>query len=259
MKNCIILLIIIVFFSGNATAQQFQMGPRIGPSISLANFGDKDAKDEFSALPKPGFIVGYSISFPLKDNFSFAVDANYSQKGRILRFYEGAWRNNVTYKYFETSMLLRKSFDTRIADNVKGNYFFNIGPNISYLLGGSGNVSTEAVSQPYKIVFNEFPTADFTKMYYNNINRWLFGLDVGTGLFAPITKYQDVLVEFRLLLGHTYFGREDSSSIELLGYKDNMKTNYRTLSITVTYIFEEDIKRSRKGKSTLDKKMKKSR
>lgn len=259
MKNIFFSLLLFALLTNELTAQQFQMGPRIGPLIGFTSFGDKEAKEEFSNFIKPGFIAGYMISFPLKDDYSFVVEANYAQKGRSIIFNEREWRNNVTYQHLESSMLLRKAFDMRIMDGVPGKAFANLGPNISYLLGGSGVVRTEAVSQSYTLVFDEFPTGDFSKMYYNNFNRWLFGLDLGVGFWAPVTRGQNIMTEFRFLFGHTYFGETDSAFIDLLGFKDNMKANYRVLSITLTYVFEQDLQKNKKGKSTLEKRLKKNR
>jgi hypothetical protein len=259
MKKSFAILFIICFSSVHVSAQQFQMGPRIGALIGFSSFGDKDVKEEFNSFIKPGFIAGYMISFPLKNDYSFAIDFNYVQKGRTLQFNEREWTNNVTYRHLEGSMLLRKAFDLTLADGVKGKSFFNIGPNISYLLGGSGIVRTSSVSQPYELVFNEFPTGDFSKMYYNNFNRWLFGLDIGTGFWAPITRNQLILTELRFLVGHTYFGQSDSAYIDILGFKDNMEANYRVISLTLTYVFEQDLQKNKKGKSTLEKRLKKMR
>jgi hypothetical protein len=259
MKNSFAILIILVLTGSQVFSQQFQMGPRIGALIGFSSFGDKDVKEEFNSFVKPGFIAGYMISFPLKNDYSFAVDFNYAQKGRTLKFDDREWTNNVTYNYLEGSMLLRKAFDLTLADGVKGKSFINIGPNISYMLGGSGVVRTSSVSQPYTLVFDEFPTGDFSKMYYNNFNRWLFGLDMGAGFWAPITKNQLILTELRFLLGHTYFGQADSAFIDILGFKDNMEANYRVISLTLTYVFEQDLRNSRKGKSTLEKRLKKIR
>ncbi|HMQ00497.1 MAG TPA: porin family protein [Cyclobacteriaceae bacterium] len=257
MKILKFLLVGLIISPLALSAQKFQVGPRIGPLLSFNNFGDNEARESFDTFIKPGFIAGVMVGFPLKDNFSFVVDANYAQKGRTLLFYERAWKNSVTHNHLEGSMLVRKAFDFEFSKGVPGKAFVNIGPNVSYLLGGSGSVSTVAVTQRYTIVFNELPTADFTKMYYNNFNRWMFGLDVGAGFSAPVSKDHQLLTELRFLFGHTYFGQEDSSYIDLLGFIDNMKANYRVISISLTYVIEQDLKNNRKGKSTLNRRLKK--
>ncbi len=101
-------------------------------------------------------------------------------------------------------------------------------------------------------------------MTYFNSNRWLFGLGIGVGARFPIKKYQHVIVELRFIHGHTYLGKKGTglpdvdpnqgySYIKILGYEDTLKTNIKTISLSIAYVFDLDIQRGRMGKSTFDK------
>src|SRR6267154_1557351 len=79
-------------------------------------------------------------------------------------------------------------------------------------------------------------------------------LDIGVGIDANITKTQRLHTELRFTYGHTYLGAKNSSShIEILGFEDNLQANLKTLSLTVSYMFDFDLKKSKMGKSTKDR------
>jgi len=151
-------------------------------------------------------------------------------------------------------MALRKSYDFQLRPDVRSQLFFNIGPNIEYWLNGKGNLGAGGDPTKYNIVFDQEPDADFTTNYYNEVNRWLFGIDFGVGMEAPITSTQKVLVEMRFTFGQTNLGKDDSSStIEILGFQDDLRMNMKTLSVSAAYIFGFDLKESKMGRSTKDK------
>jgi len=244
----------------HADAQNFSLGIKAGPTAAWANFPDADVRAQFNSGVKTGFLVGGVIEFPLKKRYSFTAEFAYAQKGRTVKFNDNTWKNNATYHFMDFSMALRRSYDVRIKKDVQSRLFFNIGPNIEYWLDGKGSVSTDAVSSPYTVVFDKQPDSNFNYNYLNNVNRWLFGLDVGVGVDANITKTQRLHTELRFTYGHTYLGTKNSSShIEILGFEDSLQANLKTLSLTVSYMFDFDLKKSKMGRSNKDKVIKRKR
>jgi hypothetical protein len=241
-------------------AQNFSLGIKAGVNSTWANFPDSDVRAQFSSGVKLGYTVGGVIEFPLKKRYSFTTEFAYAQKGRKVKFNDDTWQNNATYHFMDFSMALRRSYDVHIKKDVQSRLFFNIGPNIEYWMDGKGTVSTDAVSSPYTVVFNKQPDANFNFNYVNNVNRWLFGLDVGVGVDANITKTQRLHTELRFTYGHTYLGAKNSSShVEILGFEDSLQANLKTLSLTVSYMFDFDLKKSKMGRSTKDREIKKKR
>lgn len=153
-------------------------------------------------------------------------------------------------------MLLRQSFRLAWLKSVPSNWFINIGPHISHWLSGKGEVSAGG-SYRYNIVFGPQPQSpsspDFDKMYMQDVNRWLFGIGAGIGFNAFIRKSQYVHAELRFISGHTYFGTKTSATNRTLGFMDNMQANEKVISFTLSYTFDIDVQESRKGKSTIDK------
>jgi len=250
-----------LFFSSiQSVAQNFSLGLKAGPSITRAFFADKDAASDFKSKVKVGFSAAGVIQFPLKKQFAFVTEAGYAVKGRTISFNEDTWKNKATYQFVDLSMALRKSFNLQIKKNVPTRCFFNVGPNIEYWLNGKGKIITQALSTNYSVVFNKIPDGNIRNNYLTEVNRWFFGMDLGIGADANITKTQRVLVELRFTYGHTNMGKKNgNSTIDILGFEDNIKANFKTLTLSGCYFLDLDRRKSKFGKSTKDREIKRKR
>lgn len=260
-----------------AQRQQFTVGVKAGSTLSSTWFGDKDDKDLFTNSTKLGFFGAGLVNFPLKKNFSFQTEVGFSQRGRKVKFNEDTWVNDANYYFIDGSMLLRKAYPLQWAKNVRGSWFFNIGPKISYWLSGKGDVYTlteniddvtgaitidKGYSYPYKVKFEKEPEIpdgpDFNTMYLTDVNRWLFGLDMGIGVDAPTTALQRFVFEVRFTYGHTFYGNRGSAFNRTLGFTDNLRANEKIISFSIDYTLNKVLHEGQKGKST-NKDVKKSK
>lgn len=242
--------------------QEFSLGVKAGPLFSIGSFGEKEDKDIFSSGINPGYTTGVLVGFPLGKKYSMSSEAAYSKKGRKMKFNDDTWTNTANYKFVDLSLLLRRSFRFYIRKDVPTEWFVNLGPEVSYWLSGKGTIKAGGPGYDYEIVFNNAPDGSFDKMYVENANRWLFGLIVGTGFEVPMRGKQSLVVEFRFVSGHTFLSnaREfDKNNFPVLGFEDTMRMNLKTLSVSLSYVITQDIKESKKGKSTLDKEIKRKR
>ncbi len=265
------IIILTLLLSGvtRVYSQKFTVGVKAGATLSTSWFGDKDDKAQYTNSWKPGFFGAGLINFPLKKNFSFQTEAGFSQRGRKIKFNEDTWVNSANYHYLDASMMLRKSYPLQWSKNVRGSWFFNVGPKISYWLNGKGNIYTltenidpntgaikieKGYSYPYKVKFEKEPEVpdapDFNTMYLSDINRWLFGLDFGIGVDAPTTSLQRFVFEVRFTSGHTFYGNKNSAFNRTLGFTDNLRANEKIISFSVDYTLNRDLRDSKKGKST---------
>ncbi len=253
----------IIFFttvSTNAVAQNFALGVKAGPSINIGHFRDADLRDTYDNKFNFGFTGGGFISFPLKDKYTYLAEFAFTRKGKKLKFNNNEWTNTATFNFIDLSMALRKSYDFQLRPDVRSTIFFNIGPNIEYWLNGKGEIGIGGDPFPYTIVFDQEPDANFNNDYYNSVNRWLFGIDLGVGMDAPITATQRVFLEIRFTFGQTNLGKDDSTSyMEILGFQDDIRMNIKTLSLTAGYSFGFDLKESKMGRSTKDKVIKRKK
>lgn len=247
---CALLILVSIT---SAYTQKFTLGVKAGTTLSINSFGDKDDKDQFTNLWKPGIFGAGLINFPMKKNFSYQAEMGFSQRGRKIEFNERTWSNSATYYYLDLSMVLRKSYPLNWASDIQGTWFFNIGPRVSYWLNGKGTV-TSGGSYNYTLAFDtppEEPLApDFDKMYMTDVNRWLFGLDFGVGVDAPTRAMQKFVVELRFTSGHTYFGAQNGAFNRTLGFVDNLRANEKIISLSIDYTLTRELNQSKKGKST---------
>jgi hypothetical protein len=258
VQKLIFSVFISILFLLSAQAQEFTLGIKAGAHVSQSLFGDRDDGDFFDMNPVIGYQLSGIIGFPLKKNYSCIIEGGFSRHGRDVIFNEGSSKNVATYYYTDAALLLRRGFAVNLGKNVPSQIFVNVGPHINYWLSGTGRVgSTENEGSPYTVVFEQEPDlSQFDKMYLNNINRWLFGIDIGVGLQAPITQTQKLLVELRFTSGHTFYGDRNSATYSWVEFQDNLRANEKVLSLTAAYTFGFNIQKMRTGKSTKDKEVK---
>lgn len=257
----LMLLFILTFVTG-VQAQKYSLGVKGGASLTWPSFGDSEARDVFNRRLKPGFTAAILVGFPLKNNYDLYLEGGVSQKGRILTFNPGnSWQNNLTMQMVDMSMMLRRSFRFMLKKNTPSEGFINLGPEISYWMGSRGYIQVEdGKKYKYTVLFDEEFPASPTEYYVNieDANRWLFSLGIGVGLRAPLAPNRFLTTELRFSSGHTFLGRPDAATLNRIFFdlQDTMKTNLKTVSLTFAYSIGIDVKESRKGKSTIKKKLK---
>ena len=255
----------MIVLANVANAQKFSLGLRAGGSVNWASFRDKYQKDTFSIKPSLGFTVGALVGFPLKNNYSVIIEGGFSQKSRILKDDDGQLENHSTYKFADGTLLLRKSFRFELGKDIPSEWFFNIGPEVGYWLSGKGYFTAGGPKYPYQIEFDNTPDGDMNYLYYNSANRMFFGLVLGVGIKAPLKNNTSITTELRFTSGHTNLGRNRNEYhprewyASLLNYNDTLRMNQKVISISVAYTLDFDKVESRKGKSTLKKKLKKGK
>lgn len=263
----LLILLFILISTSQGMGQKFTLGVKAGASLTWPGFGEEEDKEIFNRRLKPGFNAAVLLGFPLKNNYSVYIEGGVSQKGRILTFNNDySWKNDMTMRMTDMSMWLRKSYKFALKKDTPGEVFWSIGPEINYWLSSTGYVQVEdGMKFNYDVVFGNNPegaTSSNSIMTLENYNRWLFSLGIGVGIKAPITTKKFVTLEFRFLSGHTFLGNQDSSNMEGFiwgdgNMQDTMKTNLKTISVTLAYTVDFDRIDRRKGKSTIKKKLKK--
>jgi hypothetical protein len=239
---------------------QFSLGICGGPNISYSAYGDRDVQKHF----RPGVVAGYSlggfVKFPLKNRYSFITEASFAQKGRTTNFNDN-WNNRTTFYMVGGAMALRKSFEVKFKKNTPMNLFVGAGPAIDYILSAHGRIKvTPGGRSAYDVVFNGTPDSDFRNDYYTDANRWLFGLDLRAGGDAPLLRNQRIYIEVRFTWGQTYLGKKNSSSyLEIVGFEDDLRFNLKTLHLIAYYALDFDTKKSRMGKSSKEKEIRRRR
>jgi Outer membrane protein beta-barrel domain len=249
---CLFLAFNFCISSGHA--QKFSLGAKAGVLIAYPNFAESDLPTP-AGLFKPGFSVAGLLIFPLKKKYSLQFEGGFSQQGYKTSFGSVLKVSNDATCYFtDMAMGLRRTFRLKVKENVASNWFVNIGPNINYWLSGNGSFKIDGNPVDYTIVFDQSGAA-YDKIYINNENRWLFGINLGLGFSATTLRNQKIITELRLTWGQTYLGDSKSAFLNNVYFQgqESMKFNLKVLNISVAYIFDKDLKLSKMGKSTIKK------
>jgi len=245
-------LIYLLFLLPGTVFGQFWIGPKIGIQGYTTTFKFKEGRDNYKSHPKLGFTLGGAISANLKPAFAIVGELQYSLKGKSTEIRQNQWRNSSTYHFIEGPIMLRYIFEEVYYEGISMRPYIEGGPNFSYWLAGRGRIfDAESSGSKYKVVFNEADTLNFEHMSIGGAKRFMWGLEFGGGTIVTIKQNQLLIIDLRLHLGHTFFGDKDGAKIPILDFSDNLEQHYRLLNLSVTYAFEVDLHKLKRGKSTV--------
>ncbi len=246
-------IFLFAFFISFQSLAQFEIGPKIGFQTFKTVFNYGPDKDIYKSKFRVGYKFGGLIKVDLKPSFDLITDLTYARRGRSIEIRESRLRNIGKYNYIESSMMLRYKFEKMQYEGINYRLFAGLGPNFGYWINGKGEFgSKNGPTKEYKVVFGPDPINTET-MNLVNTNRAQWGLDIGVGAIIEVYGQQKLIVDLRFTLGHTFLGDENSASIPILGFEDNLEANYRIISFSVAYVFEIDVSQLKQGSSTLKK------
>lgn len=251
---------LIIMLTGGYVRAQLLVGPKAGVQFSRFTFADEDYNNEYTSSFKPGFNIGGVMEFKVKKPFSLHTEFFYSRKGKIIEEKEGTVRSEATYHHLDVPALLRLTFDKTIKE-VKFQYYFNIGPNFSYWMGGKGILQSPELYEKdyeqldYKVRFIEDPD-DPERQYGSNLyvidaNRLLANLEIGGGLMFDMGRKRKLMIDFRygFGIGNSFLGTEKGGDFGLYEYAENFEAVNNVLSVSVAYLFDINVMQIlRKGK-----------
>ena len=254
-----VLVYFFIWFSASlAYSQEFRIGPAAAGHFYTTHMAEPEDADVFDTRFKIGYSGGAALSIPFKGGFGIQTEAYFTRQGRKTFDNETLFTNTSTYDFVEMPILLRRTFEFYWLEGIPTTWYFNFGPNVRYWLRGKGHVDTrDNIRVPYTVVFDKVQDGNFENMYLNDVNRWMLGLSAGVGFSIDVTRGQTVFTELRYTHGHTYFGDKESASLNVLEFKDNLKSNYRIFSLAVSYQFgfnvlkmmqQQNLKRAKKPK-----------
>jgi hypothetical protein len=228
------------------------------------SYSRSDFKNQFNPELKPAFKGGLSLDLPLTNTFHLYSEYNYAMRGRKVQGIESGWTLNEMHHYIEFPILLniRKTGEIKRIGPFERigpfTWILGFGPNISYLLGGSGTLETNSMYTDYSISFGG-KEGDYHYITFDPVNRWQWGLDFHLGLISPLSNGNELFTSLKFTYGHSNLGSYDGSSMPILGFADNLAHSYKILSLSCAYLFQFDLREFYKGKSTRGEKIKAKR
>lgn len=260
VKRFLKIALLICVLSSRAFSQ-ILVGPVVGGNYSWTSFADKDLRDTYKVGGVFGYHAGAQLSFKVRKRFFLHSALIYSTKGRNMKSTEDAqFEYKTQYTFIEMPVAYAVDFKARLGNSKEFKYFFGLGPNISYWLGGKGTLANSDLKEEhidkllYKIVYGGVTSdaAADTEMVVERPNKLQLGLNVVAGLVFEPADRQRVMVTLRYELGHTYLGKSDGV-IANTYFKDPLQSTNQGIRLSIAYLYDLKTDDRNKGKSTIDR------
>ena len=247
------------FFLSLPAYSQLLVGPEIGVNYSWTSLRDDDLNDRFKMKAIPGFHAGGRVAFKVRNRFFLHASLLYSTKGRTLTGkMDPLLKSTATYSYIDMPINYTVDFRSKLKGK-EFKYFFGIGPNVSYWLGGKGKFFSSELEEnnqdqiSYKIKFGSIDENDGEagRLSVERANRLQLGLNVIAGaVFEPAYKQRFILT-MRYELGHSYLARKDGELMNLY-FEEPLKSRNLGFRVSIAYLLDLKTEERNKGKSTID-------
>lgn len=242
---------------------QILIGPVAGAQYSWTSFDDKDNKDLYKVKPVAGFHAGFGLSFLVRKRFFLHTSFLYSTKGKVIEGkVDRLLTNKVKYQYIDIPILYTVDFKGKLGNGKEFKYFFGAGPNLSYWLGGKGEIYNTDLNErsivekrSYKIVFDKAGDATLeNEMTIQDPNRIQLGVNLTGGIVFEPVPHQKFMFNVRYELGHSFFSRTSPGVFEGTYYKDELRARNQGIRASLSYFVDLRVEERKKGKSTIKKK-----
>jgi len=230
-----------LFFTGICLGgyAQIYFGFKAGANATKVSFENEVYQKFYDSKIKPGFDVGAVFLIENKEKYGLYTEFLYSVKGKSVVSHANDYETNIaTYQYLDFPVMFRMKFKQS-----KFDWFLQLGPQISYWMGGDGAFEVYDpnrdvfITYEYKINFGE-PQATSDYMNVEDANRVQLGLALGGGLIWDFKSGNYISMDMRFTFGHTYMGGYESGNIPNIGLTDNFEHTNNVLSISAVYYFD---------------------
>lgn len=257
------LLLFTTLFAATTLKAQILVGPVVGPQVSWVSY-DRfgDSRGKYNQQPVWGYHAGLGVSFRVHKRFFLNTAFLYSTKGKSLEGKEDKLlKFKSRYNYIDVPMIYTVEFLHKVGKVKQYKFFFGIGPNVSYWLGGKGYIENSQLSEviidriDYKIVYDKEEN-DYAEdeMNVTDANRWQFGLNFATGFVFEPLGYQKISLTLRYELGGSYLSPNNPGTFRLTNeYKDDLRTHIQGFRLSASYLIDLRNEDAKKGKSTINK------
>jgi hypothetical protein len=251
-----LIIVFLLLNSIHLSFGQFRIGPKLGIHPYTVSYQDHQYKDQYDPKIKFGFLAGASLNIPISKVIEIRMDPAYDLRGRKVFVNENGWTMNEIHHFIEMPVQLIFQHEGQMKQIAPFrqigpvNWYFGIGPNMSYFLGGRGKLETQVMDNPYKISFGGHE-GDVDYISFSHANRFMWGLDFSLGMISTLANNNNLNADLKFTYGHTQIGPPNGSTMPILGFSDNLACRYQLLTLSVSYWYKIDLSRLRKGKSTM--------
>ena len=253
---CMLLAGMLLSFSSKG---QILTGPLLGGQISRMQHSSQYEGIDYRQSFAVGYHGGWSYSYSIENSsLAFYSELLYSRKSTVQHYNSRSTRvikHQRIARFIEVPLLLRW---VQPIQRGKTSWFLEIGPQVSYWIGGNGDIlayeffgSDDIENIPYDIKFSDDGALTAEKMTVSQAKRVQFGLCIGGGVNVPINrKGHKIMIDVRYVSGSTFMANDDSQPIGFSEIEDFLDFKYNTIQVSTAYLFPIDILGLRKGKSS---------
>lgn len=257
------LTILLVVILSDSRAQIVRIGPTGGMSMNLVKMDDSRFLDSVTFEPTFGFRVGGVASFKVRNRYFLHSEIVYSLKRKSLKGkIDPDLDDKINYHYLEVPVLFSMHFKGKLGKERNFKWYLGIGPNTAFLLAGNGRVKSGELLEnnidqlKYNVVFNTRTNRDHNdEVHYTKTNRVQFGISLGGGIMIEPSPQQKVMIDLRYTFDQTIFAKSNADYLIPHDYNDNLRFRNRTISVSLMYLFEYNLKKQERNKGKSNVKM----
>lgn len=253
-----VLLFVLIALSTNG--QVIRAGVKAGVQMNWVSHDNAGFTDTVSVKATPGFNVGAVVSFKVKDRYFLHTEYLFSQRGKTVQGrLDPTLKDHVTYNYIEIPALFTMHFKGSVGGGRDFKWYIGAGPDVSYLLSAHGTVEGSDLADynivlDYKVDFHKRENRDYPEViHYDKANRFLFGLNIGTGLLLEPGGNHKVMLDFRYTVDQSRIGKGRADFLIPTDYRDDLRARFKGVKFSIIYLLESNSSKQirNKGKSTI--------
>lgn len=261
LQQRVIVFIGCLFFVSIGVQAQYWFGPKIGGNLSDFIYQDSEyVSDSFDIDQSSNFEIGGIFIYQATDMFSVQGELFYERLTRTLENKPTLNQNvfsEMNYNFISVPMLFRVSFG-----NEPVHVFLDGGIKLKFWLGGNGTIESgdgefgDGEDIVEKIVFRQSKSETLKGTYaVSDANIMQFGLSVGGGMYLDLRTNGRLLLDLKYTFGHSNMGFNGNQDFDndITGYTEKFTFRANTLSLSLAYLFQYDVKLHSKGMSTSEK------
>ncbi|MDE6715561.1 MAG: PorT family protein [Muribaculaceae bacterium] len=176
-------------YSQRTYEPKFYVGGHAGVSLSRVNFSP--------SVPQ-SFLIGKQVGitgrYAEESNFGLIAEFNLVQRGWSEKFDEAPLTYQRTINYINIPILTHIFFGSK-----KFKAFFNLGPEVSFMLGESTSSNFD-YSKPSSVV--GFPQTHRSEQYGMSVStKFDYGISAGAGIELIVAKKHSIMLDGRFYYG----------------------------------------------------------
>lgn len=240
-----------------STHERIHVGLRGGLGLSLPSIVPDSSMQSQPSLNWSAGLVG-----TLKVGSGYHLEAGADYKHMTSKQTQAGAENRMVLDLITTNVAIRRDRILPPSAGPWSSLYLKAGPTLGYWLNGRGTVSVLGQSHSYPIHFNGKTDSTLAGLQVPGANRWMAGLDIGTGMSIPIARQQKLFLEVRGTFMLTPLSDDSPTYLyipgqSLAGAPVVLQQRLHSVWITLSYTFVHNTMRSNLGRSTKENQVKK--